>query len=124
MTWVGVSPMLCPACRWVGSQPVVPASISTSRLLPASSYSLLRNVLSVYMTLSGCPCTVVRSPGRSRYSKTRTRSFSNTTLYLSGSVQVGSASIGTSRAANLVESDSIEWYSGGDDSSRQGQDGG
>src|SRR3954469_16274066 len=43
------------------------------------------------MTLSGCRCGDVRSPGRSRYSRTRTRSFSNTTLYLSGSVSVGSA---------------------------------
>src|SRR3954453_20321270 len=51
------------------------------------------NELTVYMTLSGCRCGDVRSPGQSRYSRTRTRSFSNTTLYLSGSVSVGSLAI-------------------------------
>jgi hypothetical protein len=33
----------------------------------------------VTMTLSGWPWRWVRSPGRSRYSRTRTRSFSKTT---------------------------------------------
>jgi hypothetical protein len=42
------------------------------------------------MMLSGCSCGLVFWPGSSRYSSTRTRSFSKTTLYLSGSVIVGS----------------------------------
>src|ERR1700730_9940320 len=45
----------------------------------------------VYITLSGCWCGLVSCPGSSRYSRTRTRSFSKMTLYLSGSVPVGSA---------------------------------
>src|SRR4051812_20602814 len=42
------------------------------------------------MTLSGCSCGLVLWPGSSRYSSTRTRSFSKMTVYLSGSVVVGS----------------------------------
>src|SRR6266576_4426111 len=49
------------------------------------------NEESVYMTLSGCSCGFVTCPGSSRNSRTRTRSFSKMTLYLSASVLVGSA---------------------------------
>jgi hypothetical protein len=52
--------------------------------------SLRRNPVSVTITLSGCRWGSVRSPGVSRYSSTRTRSFSKTTLYRSGLHTVGS----------------------------------
>ena len=62
-----------------GSQLAVPDWSSTSRWTsPETSRRL--NELNVYITLSGCSCGVVLSPGRSVYSRTRTRSFSKTTL--------------------------------------------
>ena len=51
--------------------------------------------LRVTITLSGWPWGWVRSPGRSRYSRTRTRSFSKTTRYRPGSVIVGSEGMAT-----------------------------
>ena len=70
--------MFSPACSWASSHRTWPASScnSTSDRLPCG-----RRVKdpSVYMTLSGWEWGWVRSPGRSRYSSTRTRSFSKTT---------------------------------------------
>src|SRR5688572_28538572 len=82
--------MFSPLCSCAASQLARPESSLTSRCSP-SWISRRSNVLNVNITLSGCRCGEVRSPGRSRYSRTRTRSFSKTTLYLSGSVSVGSA---------------------------------
>jgi hypothetical protein len=55
-----------------------------------TTVSRRRNVASGIITMSGCECSQVRSPGASRYSSTRTRSFSNTTEYSPGSVTTGS----------------------------------
>src|SRR5687767_13982362 len=71
MTWVGMAPMFSPWCCCAGNQLVTPADMSTSRF-PLSELSLRRKELRVYMTLSGCWCGVVLSPGRSVYSSTRT----------------------------------------------------
>src|SRR6185312_9318764 len=78
MLCVGVSPVLCPACSWAPTQRTAPAGISTSTLWPPW---LIRrwNEVRAYMMLSGCRCGWVWSPGPSRYSSTRTRSFSKIT---------------------------------------------
>src|SRR5207249_579488 len=84
-----------------------PAERLTSRLSPLSATRRRSNEESVYIRLSGCSCGRVASPGSSRYSKTRTRSFSKITLYLSGSVLVGSAMpppLAPSRTPNLQRS--------------------
>jgi hypothetical protein len=91
MTCVSVSPMFSPAWVWAASQRTVPASSSTS-VVRSPAIRRRRKELKVAITLSGCLCGVVRSPGRSRYSSTRTRSFSITTRYRSGFVTTGSSS--------------------------------
>ncbi len=74
---LGVADVLAAVLR-AGSRLATPAGISTSRESSPCT-SRRRNDDIVSITLSGCPCAVVRSPGASRYSSTRTRSFSNTT---------------------------------------------
>lgn len=91
-TWVGVVPVFSPAWTWAGSQWARPASRATSRV-PWPACRRRWNPESVNITLSGCRCGMVLSPGRSWYSSTRTRSFSKMTWYLSGSVQIGSAAM-------------------------------
>src|SRR5439155_5168917 len=92
-TWVGVDPMFSPLCVCASSQRTRPDSNVTSRCSPSSATRRRSNPLKVTMTLSGWSCGFVCCPGSSLYSSTRTRSFSKTSLYLSGSVCVGSATI-------------------------------
>src|SRR4051794_19156461 len=91
-TCVGVAPVFSPLCVCASNQRTSPSASETSRASPFSAMSRRSKEESVTMTLSGCSCGLVASPGSSRYSRTRTRSFSKTTLYLSGSVLVGSTS--------------------------------
>ena len=79
ITWVGVEPTFSPMCVCAGSQFASPDVRETSRDW-SPTVSFRSKSLSVAITLSGWLCGVVRSPGTSRYSSTRTRSFSKTTL--------------------------------------------
>src|SRR6266540_1833186 len=89
-TCVGVVPMFSPECVCASSHLIWAGSSVTSRVW-SPTVSRRSNPLRVIITLSGWSCGLVCAPGSSRYSSTRTRSFSNTTAYLSGSVSVGSA---------------------------------
>ena len=92
-TCVGVAPMFSPLCVCASSQRTSPGASVTSRPSPDSPTRRRSKALSVIITLSGWSCGVVLCPGSSRYSRTRTLSFSKTTLYLSGSVTVGSLNV-------------------------------
>jgi hypothetical protein len=65
---------------FLGADPAdVAASTATSAWRPLSPWRRRLKEQRVSMTLSGWPWRWVRSPGRSRYASTRTRSFSKTT---------------------------------------------
>jgi hypothetical protein len=89
---VGVSPTFSPECSCSSSHRTAPAGRSTPTSRPPA-WIRRRKELSVTITLSGCRCGAVRSPGPSRYSSTRTRSFSKATRYSSGFVSVGSSAM-------------------------------
>ena len=98
----GVEPMFSPRCVCAGSQRASPEVSETSRSWsPMTSFR--SKSLSVTITLSGWLWDVVRSPGTSRYSSTRTRSFSNMTLVQvrvgHGGVVVHGPSVGLARLA-------------------------